>query len=81
MLVFVFIAWLTQPTIAADETSNAFLQYVKRNAVALRVNDQPPPTLAEWKKQRGAIRKSLLKAWGGFPEKPSALEPRLISKE
>ncbi|MDP6940309.1 MAG: hypothetical protein QF848_15900, partial [Planctomycetota bacterium] len=66
-LILIFLFALAAP--AAEEAPNAFLQFVKKRAAALRVTDRTPATLAEWQAQRAMIRKKLLQAWGGFPEK------------
>ena len=59
-LIFIFLFALAAP--AAEKAPNAFLQYVKKRAAALRVMDRTPATLAEWQTQRTMIRKKLLRA-------------------
>jgi len=59
---------------------NEFLNFIKASAAELRSADKPPVTLAEWKKQNGALRKRLLEAWGGFPAKPCPLSPRKLGE-
>jgi len=78
-LILIFLFALAAP--AAEEAPNAFLQFVKKRAAALRVTDRTPATLAEWQAQRAMIRKKLLQAWGGFPEKKCELKPRILGTE
>ncbi len=62
---------LTYPLSAADPD---FRDFVSAQAAALRANDKPPATLAEWQKQRGELREKLLASWGGFPKEPCPLD-------
>ena len=73
---FILIFLFALATPAAEETPNAFLQFVKKRATALRAMERTPETLAEWQAQRAMIRKKLLRAWGGFPEE-CELKPRI----
>ena len=66
---------------AADKAPNAFLQFVKKRAAALRAMERTPESLAEWQAQRAVIRKKLLRAWGGFPEEKCELKPRILGTE
>ena len=78
-LIFIFLFALAAP--AAEKAPNAFLQYVKKSAAALRAMDRTPATLAEWQTQRTMIRKKLLRAWGGFPKEKCELKPRILGTE
>ena len=78
---FILIFLFALATPAAEETPNAFLQYVKKHAAALRAMDRTPETLAEWQAQRAVIREKLLRAWGGFPEEECELKPRILGTE
>jgi cephalosporin-C deacetylase-like acetyl esterase len=72
-----FVPALLLPLLlAADGPSTQFLDFVKAQAKALRQNDKPPTTLADWTAQRADLRTKLLAAWGGFPEKPCDLAVR-----
>ncbi len=65
--------------VRADEPIPANKQYqafVLKQAAELRKNDKPPETLDAWTKQEAELRKNLLAAWGGFPEKPCPLDPQ-----
>ncbi len=66
--------------LSAAPADNAFLNFVKARAADLRGHDQAPATLADWQKQRVAIRAGLLKAWGGFPKTPVSLNPRKLGE-
>jgi len=77
--ILIFLFALAAP--AAEEAPNAFLQFVKKRAAALRAMDRTPATLAEWQAQRAMIRKKLLRAWGGFPEEKCELKPRILGTE
>ncbi|MCA8982796.1 MAG: alpha/beta hydrolase family protein [Planctomycetaceae bacterium] len=55
-----------------------FLGFVRAEAKKLRGGDQPSGSLEEWNSARSALRVRLLEAWGGFPERPCDLQPRLI---
>ena len=45
---FILIFLFALATPAAEETPNAFLQFVKKRATALRAMERTPETLAEW---------------------------------
>ena len=77
--ILIFLFALAAP--AAEEKPNAFLQFVKKRAAALRAMDRTPATLAEWHTQRAMIRKKLLRAWGGFPKEQCELKPRILGTE
>ena len=78
---FILIFLFALATPAAEETPNAFLQFVKKRATALRAMERTPETLAEWQAQRAMIRKKLLRAWGGFPDKKCELKPRILGTD
>ncbi len=67
-------------TATAAETEKTFLDFVKSRAAELRARDKAPASLDDWQTQRGAIRKQLLDAWGGFPDEPCPLNPQLLGK-
>jgi dienelactone hydrolase len=72
-------ACLTQAAVA-DELDCAFLEFIKTRASELRAGDEPPASPDEWQEQRDAIRDHLLKAWGGFPDTPCPLNPRVLGE-
>ncbi len=55
-----------------------FLEYVQQQARDLREGDHPPTSLEDWADQRTALRVQLIESWGGFPQNPCDLEPRLM---
>ncbi len=59
-------------------SSLTFLEFVRRQAAELRAGDKAPATLAEWEQRRSELRRKILNAWGGFPERPCPLEPRIL---
>jgi len=63
---------------AADKVPPAkqYQTFVLKQAAELRKNDRAPTSLDEWQKQEAELRKNLLAAWGGFPEKPCTLDPK-----
>ena len=63
---------------ATNDNPLAFQNFIKARAAELRAHDQPPASLAKWEKQRTRLREDLLKAWGGFPQTPCALEPKKL---
>lgn len=46
----------------------------------LRSADAAPATLGDWNRQRAELRANLLKAWGGFPAEPCALNPKKLGE-
>ena len=66
--------------LAQIEPAEQFNHFVKQQASALRASDHPPETLQEWSATREALRSNLLKAWGGFPESPCALEAKIVGE-
>ena len=67
---------LAAPLSAADPKQD-YLEFVRKQAAELRAGDKPPATLEEAAKRNEELRKNLLAAWGGFPEKPCPLDPQL----
>jgi cephalosporin-C deacetylase-like acetyl esterase len=57
-----------------------FLAFIKSQAAALRSKDRSPADAAEWQQRRTKLRENLSKAWGGFPEKPCELAPRILGE-
>ena len=75
----VVVLLVTLPAVpAADEVPPAkqYQAFVLKQAAELRKNDKAPATADEWAKQEAELRKNLLAAWGGFPEKPCDLDPK-----
>ncbi|MCE9561303.1 MAG: SMP-30/gluconolactonase/LRE family protein [Planctomycetes bacterium] len=70
--------FLACPIQAADDVppNKQYQAFVLKQAAELRKNDKPPETLAAWTQQEAELRKNLLTAWGGFPEKPCPLDPQ-----
>lgn len=64
----------------APGTPDDYLHFIQAQAAALRDRDRAPATVQEWTIQKTALRKELLKAWGGFPENPAPLQPRILGK-
>jgi sugar lactone lactonase YvrE/dienelactone hydrolase len=77
---FLLVLLVASPVRANNVPPNQqYLDFIRKQAAALRQNDQPPATVAEWEKQEAALRKHLFAAWGGtacFPEKPCDLDPQ-----
>ena len=67
-------------TATAAEPEKTFLDFIKSRAAELHARDEAPASLDDWRNRRGAIRKQLLKAWGGFPEKPCPLNPKRLGE-
>ncbi len=65
-------------TAVAQEPARTFQSFIQKQSSELRKNDRPPASLEEWKQERVTLRENLLKAWGGFPETPCDLEPRVL---
>ncbi len=55
-----------------------YLDFVKKQAAELRAGDKAPTSTKAWKSQSAQLRKDLLAAWGGFPEKACPLEPKVL---
>jgi dienelactone hydrolase len=68
---------LAAPLHAADLAPNQeYLEFVRKQAAALRAGDKPPATLEDARARNEELRKNLLAAWGGFPEQPCPLDPK-----
>jgi cephalosporin-C deacetylase-like acetyl esterase len=69
---------LTTTVITAAEppSGNAYLDFVRGQAAALRAMDTPPATPAAWELRRAVLRRQLVEAWGGFPAEPCPLDPQ-----
>jgi hypothetical protein len=78
-LVACLIAAVAIQTATAEEPERNFLDFVRARAAELRARDEAPPSLEEWQKRRGGIRRQMLKAWGEFPKKPSPLNPQILT--
>lgn len=66
---------------AADDAvplNKQYLTFVKSQAAEMRSGDKAPSTTKAWKTQAEQLRKDMLAAWGGFPEKKCALEPKVL---
>ena len=84
LLALNLVAAPPAPTAAAAPATNApseaFLQFIKARAAELRATDAAPATLGDWNRQRAELRANLLKAWGGFPTEPCALNPKKLGE-
>src|SRR5438045_1686599 len=66
---------------AADDEvppNKQYLAFVKKQAADMRSGDKAPATAKAWKTRAEQLRKDLLAAWGGFPEKKCPLEPKVL---
>ena len=79
-LAAVWLAVLFAGISPAQDTSpvSMFLSFVRRQAAELRAQDKPPAALADWEKERAALRDRIQQAWGEFPASPCPLQPRLV---
>ena len=77
-LALLFLAPATVPSLAADPVppEKQYNAFVRAHAAELRKNDKAPETIDAWNAQATELRKNLLAAWGGFPEKPCDLDPK-----
>ncbi len=78
-LLFVTTA-SAQNALQTNDASQAFLNFVKARAAELRANDKPPASLADWNKQRAALRANLMKAWGDWPKQPAPLNAKKLGE-
>lgn len=78
------VCWLAgHDAMAADtvpDQGQAFRTFIKAQAVALRANDNAPQNADEWQQRKTKLRDNLLNAWGGFPETPCDLAPRILGE-
>jgi dienelactone hydrolase len=51
---------------------------LRAQALAFHAHDKPPGSRKEWEEHRSKLRTAMFAAMGPFPEKPCALEPKLI---
>ncbi|MEZ6123583.1 MAG: alpha/beta hydrolase family protein [Planctomycetaceae bacterium] len=63
---------------APHEGSPEFLSFIQTSAKQLRSGETAPASEAAWKQDSAKLRTQLLQAWGGFPEHPTDLEPRVL---
>jgi len=56
----------------------AYDAFVRAQAAALRTGDTEPTSRKDWEDRRTRLRGALLAAMGTMPEKPCALEPKVI---
>ncbi len=77
-LTFVALLVALPSVPAADEVppNKQYQAFIQKQAAELRKNDKAPDTVEAWTKQEADLRKNLLAAWGGFPEKPCDLDPK-----
>src|SRR3954464_12348674 len=80
VVLFSFSLLLSVAENFAEERTNAYLQFIKAQAAALRIQDRTPANAEEWGVRKRALRSDLLRAWGGFPEKPAPLEARKVGE-
>ncbi|MBS0205495.1 MAG: acetylxylan esterase [Planctomycetes bacterium] len=57
-----------------------FNPFVKQQATELREGDEAPRSMDEWQHRRAELKSHLLAAWGGFPDQPCNLEPRILGE-
>lgn len=62
----------------APDLSRQFLTFTQNSALAMRERDALPDSLEVWDSQKRTLRRQLLKSWGGFPQEPCPLEPRIL---
>ncbi|MBM4000144.1 MAG: acetylxylan esterase [Planctomycetes bacterium] len=65
------------PQPGADSPFRAFVQ---QRAIAMRSGDRPIANLAEWNDRRESSRRRLIAAWGGFPDAPCELDPKVLGR-
>jgi dienelactone hydrolase len=56
----------------------AFDNFVRAQAKALHVKDRPPATRKDWLERRAKLRSAMFEAMGPFPDKPCALESKVV---
>jgi cephalosporin-C deacetylase-like acetyl esterase len=74
------VAEVHRQTAVLKANAGDYLEFVRSQAAAMRANDKPPATLADWEKQRDALRKNLRAAWGDVPAEPCPLEPKKLGE-
>lgn len=68
---------------SGDDAELARLQFnpfVKQQAQALRKGDTAPGSMDQWEHRRAELKSKLAAAWGGFPDQPCPLEPRILGE-
>jgi sugar lactone lactonase YvrE/dienelactone hydrolase len=58
------------------QANRQYLESIRKQAAQLHARDHAPKSVEEWNNREAALRKYLLAAWGGFPEKPCPLDPQ-----
>ncbi|MFM7055308.1 MAG: alpha/beta hydrolase family protein [Planctomycetota bacterium] len=68
------------PAVAQDSGRDRFLSFVRAEAAGhlSGAAGQLPQTLGDWSTRRTQLRAHLEAAWGGFPDTPAPLEPRIL---
>ncbi len=67
-------------SVAQTESSQRFNVFVKQQAFLLRAGDVAPESKMQWERDRDSLRQRLLETWGGFPDDPCPLEPRVLGE-
>ena len=62
------------------ENQSQFLEFVQKYAFQLRSSATLPQSRQAWDEQRTQLRARLLASWGGFPQTPSPLKPRVVGQ-
>jgi cephalosporin-C deacetylase-like acetyl esterase len=65
-------------TVLSKPDATAFDRFVQAQGVALHAQDKAPASRRAWEERRAALRTAMLAAMGPFPEKPCALEPKIL---
>ncbi len=81
-LILAILASISSTPLLAQpptDRQREYLNFIKAQAVQLRVAEKPPATREEWDARRSDIRKNLQQAFGAFPEKKCPLEPKVLS--
>ena len=65
--------------VTRDE-SDMFLTFIREQATNLVAKQALPQSKQQWSLQRAEIRKKLVKALGGFPDKKCDLDPVLVGE-
>ena len=82
-ITFVLLAASPLTYVNADDAATAPLQFnpfLKRQAVTLRHGDNAPESMDQWEHRRAQLKTRLAAAWGGFPDQPCPLEPKLLGE-
>src|SRR5262249_47434813 len=65
-------------TVLPKPDPQALDSFLRAQGLALHAGDKPPATRKDWEERRARLRTAMFAAMGPFPEKPCALEPRVI---